>query len=68
MNLTYVSLEIHYPTLSAIWGQDWMNGSIAFWMTFPFLEVFQMWNVLMSLTLTCKVDAMHNHPPSRVVT
>ena len=39
---------INYPTLStAIWGRDWMDGSIAFWMTFPFWEVFQMWNVLM---------------------
>ena len=41
-------LIINYLTLSAaIWGWDWMDGSIAFWMTFPFWEVFQMWNVLM---------------------
>ena len=39
-------LIINYPTLSAaIWGRDW--GSSAFWMRFPFWEVFQMRNVLM---------------------
>ena len=33
-------LIIHYPALSAaIWGWGWMDGNIAFWMTFPFWEV-----------------------------
>jgi hypothetical protein len=41
---------INYPNLSAaIWGLDWMDGSSAFWMSFPFWELFQMWNVLMDL-------------------
>ena len=54
VHLTLVfSSEIRYlrysipPFLQPFGGWDWMDGSIAFWMTFPFWEVFQMQNVLM---------------------
>ena len=37
-------IMINCPTLSAgIGGRDGMDGSRAYWMSFPFWETFQMW-------------------------
>jgi hypothetical protein len=43
-------LIINYSAISAgIGGRNWMDGSSANWMTFPFWEALQIWNILMDL-------------------
>ena len=43
-------LIINYPAISAaIGGRNWMDGSIAIWMTLPFWEALQIHHILMDL-------------------
>ena len=43
-------LIFNYPAISAaIGGRNWMDGSMAIWMTLPFWEALQIHHILMDL-------------------